>query len=108
MEEEKPRRIPSPPLAPTTFRWRIVKRTAGHILVDKDKPSPTTPRSEEEVESSAAEEDQPTIIPPTHPTSIKQKATKRARRSSTKVAKELKAKLESEGEVVAILRSCVG
>ncbi|KAK8568670.1 hypothetical protein V6N13_106567 [Hibiscus sabdariffa] len=34
-----------------------------------------TPRSEEEVQSSAAEDEEPAIIPPTHPMSIKHKAT---------------------------------
>ncbi|KAK8510714.1 hypothetical protein V6N12_067164 [Hibiscus sabdariffa] len=108
VKEEESESIPQPPLASTPVKRRSVKRTAGRILVEEDKPSPATPRSEEEVQSSADEEDRPTIIPPIHPMSIKRKVTKRARCSSTKVAKELKAKLEREGEAVAILRSCVG
>ncbi|KAK8578897.1 hypothetical protein V6N12_069241 [Hibiscus sabdariffa] len=84
MEEEDIESIPQPRLAPTPVKRRSVKRTAGRILTEKDKPSPVTPRSEEEVHSSAAEEEEPTTIPPTHTTSIKHKATKRARRSTTK------------------------
>ncbi|KAK9011586.1 hypothetical protein V6N11_044433 [Hibiscus sabdariffa] len=74
LEEEEPQRTPTPPVATTPVRRRT-KRTAQRVLVDD---------SEEEVQSGAGEEDEPTIIPPTHPTSIKRKATKRARRATTK------------------------
>ncbi|KAL4297954.1 hypothetical protein GQ457_12G016240 [Hibiscus cannabinus] len=74
LEEEEPQRTPTPPVATTPVRRRT-KRTAHCVLVDD---------SEEEVQSGAGEENQPTIIPPTHPTSIKRKATKRARRATTK------------------------
>ncbi|KAL4386214.1 hypothetical protein GQ457_09G020870 [Hibiscus cannabinus] len=74
LEEEEPQRTPTLPVATTPVRRRT-KRTTQRVLVDN---------SEEEVQSSAGEEDQPTIIPPTHPTSIKHKATKRARRATTK------------------------
>ncbi|KAK8652540.1 hypothetical protein V6N13_126571 [Hibiscus sabdariffa] len=85
-EQEEPQRTPTPPLAPTPVRRRGTKRTAGRVLVEEDKPqaSPTIVDSEEEVQSGAGEEVQPTIIPPTHPTSIKRKATKRARSATTK------------------------
>ncbi|KAL4283966.1 hypothetical protein GQ457_16G019480 [Hibiscus cannabinus] len=84
-EEEESRRILSPPLAPTPVRRRSTKRTVRRILVDDDKPqaSSTTTIGDEEEQSKAAEEDQPTIIPPPHPTSIKHKATKKARRATT-------------------------
>ncbi|KAK8569211.1 hypothetical protein V6N13_107061 [Hibiscus sabdariffa] len=71
MEAEDIENIPQPQLAPTLVKMRSVKRTAGRIFAKKDKPSPVTPRSEEEVQSSATEEEEPTIIPPTHPKSIK-------------------------------------
>ncbi|KAL4379988.1 hypothetical protein GQ457_02G024110 [Hibiscus cannabinus] len=74
LEEEELQRTPTPPVATTHVRRRT-KRTAQHVLVED---------SEEEVQSGAGEEDQPMIIPPTHPTSIKRKATKRARRATTK------------------------
>ncbi|KAL4301721.1 hypothetical protein GQ457_10G009520 [Hibiscus cannabinus] len=74
LEEEEPQRTPTPPVATTLVRRRT-KRTAQRVLVDD---------SEEEVQSTAGEEDQPTIIPPTHPMSIKRKATKRAKRATTK------------------------
>ncbi|KAL4278927.1 hypothetical protein GQ457_03G015210 [Hibiscus cannabinus] len=74
LEEEEPQRTPTPPVATTPVRRRT-KRTAQRILVDD---------SEEEVQSGAGEEDQPTIIPPTHPTSIKCKATTRAKRATNK------------------------
>ncbi|KAL4340152.1 hypothetical protein GQ457_08G027550 [Hibiscus cannabinus] len=73
-EEEEPQRTPTPPVATTPVRRRS-KRTAQRVLVED---------SEEEVQSGAGEEDQPMIIPPTHLTSIKRKATKRARRATTK------------------------
>ncbi|KAL4367587.1 hypothetical protein GQ457_05G023270 [Hibiscus cannabinus] len=73
-EEEEPHRTPTPPVAPTPVRRRT-KRTVGRVLVEDSK---------EEVQSGVGEEDQPMIIPPTHPTSIKCKATKRARRAPTK------------------------
>ncbi|KAL4308770.1 hypothetical protein GQ457_01G021690 [Hibiscus cannabinus] len=74
LEEEEPQRTPTPPVATTPVRRRT-KRTAQRVLVDD---------SEEEVQSGAGEEDQSTIIPPTHPMSIKRKATKRAKRATTK------------------------
>ncbi|KAL4332396.1 hypothetical protein GQ457_07G006000 [Hibiscus cannabinus] len=74
LEEEEPQRTPTPPVATTPVRRRT-KRTSQRVLVDDN---------EEEVQSSAGEEDQPTIIPPTHPTSIKRKAIKRAKRATTK------------------------
>ncbi|KAL4368650.1 hypothetical protein GQ457_05G024020 [Hibiscus cannabinus] len=74
LEEEEPQRTPTPPVATTPVRRRT-KRTTQRILVDDN---------DEEVQSGAGEEDQPTIIPPTHPTSIKHKATKRAKRATTK------------------------
>ncbi|KAK8632200.1 hypothetical protein V6N13_028977 [Hibiscus sabdariffa] len=49
MEAEDIESIPQPQLAPTLIKRRSVKRTAGRILVEKDKPSPVTPRSEKEV-----------------------------------------------------------
>ncbi|KAK8661380.1 hypothetical protein V6N13_090985 [Hibiscus sabdariffa] len=61
LEEEEPQRTPTPPVATTPVRRRT-KRTAQRVLVEDN---------EEEVQSGAGEEDQPTIIPPTHPTSIK-------------------------------------
>ncbi|KAL4379734.1 hypothetical protein GQ457_02G025920 [Hibiscus cannabinus] len=74
LEEEESQRTPTPPVATTPVRRRT-KRIAQRVLVD---------HSEEEVQSGAGEEDQPTIIPPTHPMSIKRKATKRAKRATTK------------------------
>ncbi|KAL4366466.1 hypothetical protein GQ457_05G027400 [Hibiscus cannabinus] len=74
MEEEEPQRTPTPPVATTPVRRRT-KRTAQRVLVDD---------SEEEVQSGVGEEDQPTIIPPTHPMSTERKATKRAKRATTK------------------------
>ncbi|KAL4347444.1 hypothetical protein GQ457_17G008200 [Hibiscus cannabinus] len=74
LEEEEPQRTPTPPVATTPVRRRT-KRTTQRVLVDD---------SEEEVQSGAGEEDQPMIIPPTHLTSIKRKATKRAKRATTK------------------------
>ncbi|KAL4380040.1 hypothetical protein GQ457_02G026020 [Hibiscus cannabinus] len=74
LEEEEPQRTPTPHVATTPVRRRT-KRTAQRVLVDD---------SDEDVQSGAGEEDQPTIIPPTHPTSIKRKATERARRATTK------------------------
>ncbi|KAL4284249.1 hypothetical protein GQ457_16G017940 [Hibiscus cannabinus] len=74
LEEEEPQRTPTPPVATTPVRRRT-KRTAQRVLVDDN---------EEEVQSGAGEEDQPTIIPPTHPMSTKQKATKQAKRATTK------------------------
>ncbi|KAL4363940.1 hypothetical protein GQ457_04G021840 [Hibiscus cannabinus] len=74
LDEEEPQRTATPPVATTPVR-RMTKRTAQHVLVDD---------SEEEVQSGTGEEDQPTIIPPTHPMSIKRKATKRAKRATTK------------------------
>ncbi|KAL4280553.1 hypothetical protein GQ457_03G020170 [Hibiscus cannabinus] len=73
-KEEETQRTPTPPVAPTSVRRRT-KRTSGRVLVED---------IEEEVQSGAGEEDQPMIIPPTHQTSIKLKATKRARRATTK------------------------
>ncbi|KAK8661682.1 hypothetical protein V6N13_091278 [Hibiscus sabdariffa] len=73
-EEEEPQRTPTPPVASTPVRRRT-KRTVGRVLAED---------SEEEVQSGAGEEDKPMIIPPTHLTSIKRKATKRARRATTK------------------------
>ncbi|KAL4339704.1 hypothetical protein GQ457_08G027990 [Hibiscus cannabinus] len=74
LEEEEPQCTPTPPVATTHVRRRT-KRIARCVLVED---------SEEEVQSGAGEEDQPTIIPTTHPTNIKRKATKRARRATTK------------------------
>ncbi|KAL4376901.1 hypothetical protein GQ457_02G025890 [Hibiscus cannabinus] len=74
LEEEEPQITPTPPVATTPVRRRT-KRTAQRVLVDD---------SEEEVQYGAGEEDQPTIIPSTHPMSIKRKATKRGKRATTK------------------------
>ncbi|KAL4363535.1 hypothetical protein GQ457_04G016700 [Hibiscus cannabinus] len=74
LEEEEPERTPTPHVATTPVRRRT-KRRSQCVLVDDN---------EEEVQSGAGEEDHPTIIPPTHPTSIKRKATKRAKRATTK------------------------
>ncbi|KAK8708679.1 hypothetical protein V6N13_059717 [Hibiscus sabdariffa] len=51
MEAEDIESIPQPQLSPTSVKRRSVKRTAGRILAEKDKPSPVTLRSEEEVQS---------------------------------------------------------
>ncbi|KAL4301959.1 hypothetical protein GQ457_10G011670 [Hibiscus cannabinus] len=74
LEEEEPQRTPTPPVATTPVRRRT-KRTAKRVLMDD---------SEEEVQSGAGEEDQPTIIPQTHPMSTKRKDIKRAKRATTK------------------------
>ncbi|KAK8596893.1 hypothetical protein V6N12_065372 [Hibiscus sabdariffa] len=49
MEAEDIESIPQPRLAPTPVKRRSVKRTAGCILAEKEKSSPVTPRSEEEM-----------------------------------------------------------